>query len=240
MKTSMRMTEKVSRTIEVGLDVRSELARSAHLFRETMSSSGTLVVRLMSSPGAGKTSLLERTAEALAEKYRVGVLVGDIETQRDAIRLSRFAPSFQITTGGACHLEMPLVENGLKKLNAGTLDFLFVEDIGNLICPASHDLGEHLRVVLLSTTEGDDKPGKYPKAFRRSQVVVISKIDLLPYVPFDVEAAQDDARRVQSDLRFFHLSALQTTGVDAWIAYLLDERERLLQPVRAEARRSDA
>jgi hydrogenase nickel incorporation protein HypB len=144
-----------------------------------------------------------------------------VETERDAARLAPFAPSVQITTGGACHLELPLVQAALPSLGEDRLDFLFIEDIGNLICPASHDLGEHLRVIVLSTTEGDDKPGKYPKAFRSSQAVVISKADLLPYVPFCIERAQEDARLVQPKLTFFTLSALQGTGIAAWCEFLI-------------------
>lgn len=197
-------------------------------FRSRMQAAGTLVVRLISSPGAGKTSLLQQTARRLGAQYRIAILVGDIETDRDAERLAPFAPSLQITTGGACHLEMPLVDQALDRLNPGPIDFLFLEDIGNLICPASHDLGEHLRVLLLSTTEGDDKPGKYPKAFRTSQVVVITKMDLLPYVPFDVAAAENDARRVREDLQFLHVSSTTEEGMDAWVDFLLHVRNRHL------------
>ena len=212
------------KTITVGEDLQAARRVAAASFRAEMAAAGTLVVRLISSPGAGKTSLLQRTAQRLVPDYRIGILVGDIETERDAQRLAPFAPSLQITTGGACHLELPLVRPALQRLNAGKLDFLFLEDIGNLICPASHDLGEHLRVLLLSTTEGDDKPGKYPKAFRTSQVVLITKTDLLPYVPFDVQKAKLDARRVRDDLEFFQLSALQDQGVSEWVAYLVRYR----------------
>lgn len=230
------MSVKSNKTIHVGVDIRNAQLRAAEAFRQRMTEAGTFVVRLMSSPGSGKTTLLERTAESLANDYRIAVLVGDIETQRDAVRLAPYAPSHQITTGGACHLEMPLIEDGLAQLGTGSLEFLFVEDIGNLICPASHDLGEHLRVVLLSTTEGDDKPGKYPKAFRLSQAVVITKVDLLDYVPFDVTAAQEDARRIRGDLEFFQLSALRSQGMDAWLEYLISRRCHMLRhhPLGAE------
>ena len=139
---------------------------------------------------------------------------------RDAERLAPYAPSVQITTGGACHLELPLVERKLPELGAVDFDFLFIEDVGNLICPASHELGEHVRVILLSSPEGDDKPGKYPKAFRTSQVTVISKLDLLPYVPFSVERAMEDVRLVQPAMQFFPLCALSSEGLDAWCAFL--------------------
>lgn len=208
-------------SISLQQDLRSARQQAAAQFRQRMSQAGTLVVRLMSSPGAGKTTLLEQTAQRLVQQHRVGVLVGDVETERDAQRLARFAPSVQITTGGACHLELPLVLGALPKLGDRRFDFLFIEDVGNLICPASHELGEHLRVIVLSTTEGDDKPGKYPKAFRTSHAVVISKTDLLPYVPFSVDAAIADARLVQPELRFFTLSALRNDGLDAWCDFLL-------------------
>ena len=209
-------------------DIRAERLAAAAAFREAMTAQNTLVVRLLSSPGSGKTTLLERTAEKLTSEYSVGVLVGDVETHRDAERLAPYAPSLQITTGGACHLEIPLIENALPKLGQERFDFLFVEDIGNLICPASHDLGEHCRVILLSATEGDDKPGKYPKAFRTSQVLLISKTDLLPHVPFSVEQATADALRVQPDLKVMQVSSLAGEGVDAWCEFLVSERERLV------------
>jgi hydrogenase nickel incorporation protein HypB len=217
-----------SQTINVRKDLRAERHQAAEAFRQRMTEAGTYVVRLLSSPGAGKTTLLEKTAEKLARSYKVGILVGDVETERDAERLARYAPSIQITTGGACHLELPLIERALPKLGPSTWDFLFVEDIGNLICPASHELGEHLRVIVLSTTEGDDKPGKYPKAFRTSQAVVLSKTDLLPYVPFSLDKAKADARLVQPDLKFFALSAYRDEGVEDWCEFLRQQRETAL------------
>jgi hydrogenase nickel incorporation protein HypB len=218
-----------AQTISVNQDLRREQQAAAERFRCQMTQSGTFVVRLLSSPGSGKTTLLEKTAQRLGERHRLGILVGDVETQRDAERLAPFAPSVQITTGGACHLELPLVERAFTQLNSQPLDFLFLEDVGNLICPASHDLGEHLRVLVLSTTEGDDKPGKYPKAFRTSQVVVISKTDLLPYVPFSIQRAEDDARHVQPALRFFHVSALRGEGIAGWCDYLEARRSELVE-----------
>ncbi len=215
------------KTIEVKQDIRAKQLAAANAFRSRMTQQGTLVVRLLSSPGSGKTKLLEVTAKRLSQQYDVGVLVGDVETERDAERLAPYAPTVQITTGGACHLEIPLVERAFKDLPASDLDFLFIEDVGNLICPASHDLGEHLRVLLLSTTEGDDKPGKYPKAFRTSHVLVVSKTDLLPHVPFVVEQAEKDAHRVQPGLEIFRLSAQTGEGVEAWCNFLKTRKTRL-------------
>jgi hydrogenase nickel incorporation protein HypB len=217
------------RTVTVGKDVRAERQAMAEQFRKRMGDEGTLVVRLLSSPGAGKTTLLERTAERLGKEHSVGILVGDVETERDAERLAPYAPSVQITTGGACHLEIPLVTGALPRLGDRRFDFLFIEDVGNLICPASHDLGEHLRVILLSTTEGDDKPGKYPKAFRTGQVTLVTKTDLLPYVPFSPEAAEADARRIQPNLTFLRVSALTGEGVDDWCEFLRQSRKKLVK-----------
>jgi hydrogenase nickel incorporation protein HypB len=200
---------------------------SSEAFRRQCSASKTLVVNLVSSPGAGKTSLLEATARHWRDKHSMAVLVGDIATDRDAQRLAPLVEVVQMTTGGACHLEMPLVEQAFQKLNQRSLDFLFIENVGNLVCPASHDLGEHLRVVLLSVTEGDDKPAKYPKMFRTSQALVITKTDLLPYLRFSVEAAAMDARRIQPHIPLFPLSSLDGDGLPAWCQFLEEARRRI-------------
>jgi hydrogenase nickel incorporation protein HypB len=216
------------KTVEVKRDIRAEQLAAAAAFRARMTLQHTLVVRLLSSPGSGKTTLLQATAERLTQEYNVAVLVGDVETQRDAERLAPYAPTVQITTGGACHLEIPLVERAFQDLNRLELDFLFIEDIGNLICPASHDLGEHVRVLLLSTTEGDDKPGKYPKAFRTSSALLITKTDLLPYVPFVVAEAERDAHRIQPALEVIPLSAQTGQGRCECFSFLVARRETLL------------
>jgi hydrogenase nickel incorporation protein HypB len=214
--------------VDVKEDIRKRRFEAAQEMRQRFAAEQTLVVRLISSPGSGKTMLLEKTTALLNQDYRVGVLVGDIETERDAQRLSPYAPTVQITTGGACHLELNLVEKAHQKLNVSKLDFLFIEDIGNLICPASHDLGEHLRGILLSVTEGDDKPGKYPKAFRTSDFMVLSKLDLLPHLPFSVTAAIRDAHAIQPELKVFETSAMTPAGLTQWIDYLVQSRNRLI------------
>lgn len=218
----------ISRIITIERDVLHRSVADAQEFRHRLAVRGTLVVQLISSPGAGKTSLLETTARHWQGKLRMAVLVGDIATARDAERLASLTPVVQLTTGGACHLELPLVERGFAQLDELDLDFLFVEDVGNLVCPASFDLGHHRRVIVLSTTEGDDKPAKYPKAFRTSQALVINKIDLLPYVPFSVESAKADALSIQPQLEVFRLSALTGEGIAAWCGFLEQERSRLL------------
>lgn len=217
-------------TIEVGRDILAEKRAAAERFRTARADAGTLVVQLLSSPGSGKTALLQETARRLVPKWRVAVLVGDLATERDAQRLAPFAPAIQITTGGACHLEIPLVERAFARLPDTTLDFLFIEDVGNLVCPASHDVGQHLRVLLQSVTEGDDKAGKYPKAFRTADALIISKTDLLPHVPFSVQAAIADARLIRPGLPTFEICCLSGAGVAEWIAFLEESRRRLIGP----------
>ena len=218
-----------ARTIVVGRDVQALARQTADEFRRTMAGRGTFVVNLLSSPGAGKTTLLEATARRWSGSPSMAVLVGDLATDRDAVRLARYVPAVQLTTGGACHLELPLVERGLAQLPEARIDFLFIENIGNLVCPSSHDLGEHLRVIVLSATEGDDKPGKYPKAFRTSHAMVISKLDLLPHVPFSIDRAMDDARQIQPDLEIVTVASLRDEGVDAWGDLLKRHRREYLE-----------
>ncbi len=213
------------RSVSVGQSILAESASRAEEFRARMTEAGTFVVNLMSSPGSGKTSLLEATAQRLGDTYRLACLVGDIATNRDSDRLRRYMPAVQLTTGGACRLEPPLVEAGFQKLGLDQpADFLFIENVGNLVCPASFDLGEHMRIVVLAVTEGDDKPSKYPKAFRTSTACVLSKIDLLPYVPFQIDSAIADARSIRPDLEFFPLSAISGKGLDFWLNALIHYR----------------
>ena len=215
-------------TIHVNRDVKAALKLQASKMRHEFARRGTLVVNVLSSPGAGKTSLLEATARHWRNRHRMAVLVGDLATDRDAQRLAPFCPVEQLTTGGACHLEIPLVKRGLEKLGSNDFEFLFIENVGNLVCPASHDLAEHLRIVLLSVTEGDDKPGKYPKMFRTSDAIVISKVDLLPHVPFSVENAVADARVIQPELRDFSICSLTGDGIADWCRFLEESRERII------------
>jgi len=223
-----------TRTIPVNRDVQAHRKQQAAEQRDAFTRRGTFVVNLVSSPGAGKTSLLEATARYWGNSRRMAVLVGDLATERDAERLRPYVPVEQLTTGGACHLELSLIQQGLQRLPDDDYEFLFIENIGNLVCPASHDLAEHLRVALLSTTEGDDKPGKYPKMFRTSQAIVVSKTDLLPHVPFSVDAAVADARQIQPDLAAFSVCASTGEGIADWCRYLDHERERLFGSHMAE------
>ena len=217
-----------TQTIPVNKDVFSPAKQAALDLRAEFSRRGIFIVNIVSSPGAGKTSLLEATARYWNDRRKMSVLVGDLATDRDAQRLAPLAPTVQLTTGGACHLEMPLIQRGLDQLGPIDSEFLFIENIGNLVCPASHDLGEHLRVVVLSTTEGDDKPGKYPKMFRTSQVLVITKTDLLPYVPFSVDSAVADARLSQPDMQTVSVCARSGEGIAEWCGMLEAARNDML------------
>ncbi|MWJ28166.1 hydrogenase nickel incorporation protein HypB [Halomonas sp. ZH2S] len=190
--------------------------------REHFSSAGTLVLNLMSSPGAGKTALLEATLRTLQKHYRCAVLEGDLETELDAQRIRALdIPVIQITTGSACHLDAQLVHKALHGMNLAQIDLLFIENVGNLVCPASFDLGQHLNVVLLSVTEGDDKPAKYPVMFRTADLLVISKLDLLPHVgDFRVDRAENFLRALANPAPIISLSARSRAGLDEWLAWL--------------------
>ncbi len=216
------------KTIVLNHDIQADRRKAASDMRESLAKQGTFVINLVSSPGSGKTSLLEATCQHWGNRWKVGVLVGDLATDRDAKRLEPFVPVRQLTTGGACHLELTLVQRGLSELPSQRYDFLFIENVGNLVCPASHDLAEHLRVVLLSTTEGDDKPGKYPKMFRTSDLMVISKCDLLPYVPFSIQSVTDDARLIRADLDVLTVCSIRGEGIAAWCQYLEDRRQTMV------------
>jgi hydrogenase nickel incorporation protein HypB len=216
------------KTIAVNQDIQQDRKQQAEKLRRWFTERGTLVVNLVSSPGAGKTSLLEATARHFGPQHRMAVLVGDIATERDADRLRPLVPVQQLTTGGACHLELELVRRGLSNLPEDPVDFLFIENIGNLVCPASHDLAEHRRVVLISTTEGDDKPAKYPKMFRTSQAMLISKCDLLPHVPFSLDAVTEDARRVHGDIEVMPICSLSGDGIATWCDWLERQRAAIL------------
>jgi hydrogenase nickel incorporation protein HypB len=192
--------------------------------RERFRATGTLVANLISSPGSGKTTLLEASVARLKDRLRVAVIEGDIATERDADRLRRAGvPAHQILTGGACHLDARQVSRAMEESAFGSLDLLFIENVGNLICPTAYDLGEDLKVVLLSVVEGEDKPFKYPAIFARAEVTVISKLDLLPHVPFAIDEVIGQVRALRPGGRIVQLSARTGEGLDAWTA-LLEQR----------------
>jgi len=199
--------------------------RQAELNRERLDSHGVLTINLMSSPGSGKTALLEATIRKLNGALRIGVIEGDLETENDADRIRALGiPAHQITTGTACHLDAHLVEKGLDHLNLNDLDVLFIENVGNLVCPASFDLGHHRNVALLSVTEGDDKPAKYPVMFRAADLMLISKTDILPYIPeFSPERAVGCLRNLATKAPALRLSSKSGEGLDEWITWLHGE-----------------
>jgi len=195
--------------------------RVAGELRARFAAHGVLCLNLVSSPGAGKTSLLERTLEAFAPTQRVAVLTGDIQTDNDAIRLARFGfPTLQITTGGTCHLDARMIEKAISGWDLAELDVLLIENVGNLVCPASYDLGEAAKVVVLSVTEGEDKPLKYPAMFFRSALLILNKIDLLPYVPFSTVKARENAQKVHPGIAIIELSCLTGEGLSQWQGWL--------------------
>ncbi|MDH3871962.1 MAG: hydrogenase nickel incorporation protein HypB [Gammaproteobacteria bacterium] len=193
--------------------------------REHFERHGVLAVNLMSSPGAGKTSLLEATIDALRDELAIAVIEGDLETENDASRIRRHGvEAIQITTGSACHLDAHMVHDALHQLNLDGLDIVFIENVGNLVCPASFDLGQHRNVVLLSVPEGDDKPAKYPVMFRAADLVLLSKCDLLPLLDdFNPEAARRHLQNLANPAPVFELSAKSSAGMDHWLEWLRRE-----------------
>jgi hydrogenase nickel incorporation protein HypB len=210
------------RTIEVRERVMARNDELAAAVRERLHRAGVVALNLVSSPGSGKTSLLERTLDQLGEELDIAVVTGDVQTQNDADRLAcRTTRLVQaVVTGGACHLDALQVETALGSLDLERTRLLFIENVGNLVCPASWDLGEEAKVVVFSVTEGEDKPLKYPKMFQQSRYAVLNKIDLLPYLRFSVDEAVANARRVNPGLRFFFTSAASGEGMEEWYGFL--------------------
>jgi hydrogenase nickel incorporation protein HypB len=216
--------------------VLSENQRIADSLRERFATHQVLCINLVSSPGSGKTTLLERTLEGFPPETRVAVLTGDIQTERDAERLARFGfPVKQITTGGICHLDGRMIERGLADWPLEQLDLLLVENVGNLVCPSSYDLGEAAKVVVLSVTEGEEKPLKYPSMFFKSELLVLNKTDLLKYVPFDINAAKENARKIHPEIEIIEVSSLNRDGITEWFDWLNRKRHAFLEKVSTEA-----
>ncbi len=220
------------RLVEVRRNVLKRNDVVARALRENFREAGVTVVSLVSSPGSGKTAFLEKTLTLLQPRYRVAALVGDLATENDALRLARSgAKVSQITTGTLCHLEAEMVRGAVETWNLRELDFLFLENVGNLVCPSSYDLGEELRLVLLSVTEGEDKPLKYPTIFNSADVAVITKTDLAAAVEFDWPAAAANIQRVRPGMRVIQVSAKTGEGMDQWLAFL----EALRTPAQTRA-----
>jgi hydrogenase nickel incorporation protein HypB len=206
---------------------------AAHL-RSRYQECGTLCLNLVSSPGSGKTTLLEHTLESFDVDEKVAVLTGDLQTENDARRLAKSGfPVQQITTGTICHLDGRMIERALEQWSLSEIELLLIENVGNLVCPSSYDLGEEAKVVLLSVTEGEDKPLKYPSMFAKAELLVLTKIDLLPYVSFDMEQARANARRVHPGMEILELSCTTGEGFGRWMEWLNGRRRAMLAEHRA-------
>ncbi len=192
--------------------------------RNLLASKNVLMVNIISSPGAGKTTLLERTCEALASEFRIGIIEGDVTTDRDAQRLKKYnIPIVVINTEGGCHLDSHSISKVLDSFDTDNLDVLFVENVGNLICPSQFDLGETFKLALVSTTEGDDKPGKYPMLFREAKAVVLNKIDLIPYTNFNYNSFSSDLKKINGRILQFKVSCTRGDGLKEWNKWMAEQ-----------------
>jgi len=211
--------------ISVVRDILEANERIARQNRDLFTKNGLLVINLMSSPGAGKTSLLEKTIDNLKDNINIGVIEGDIQSTHDAERIaSKGIPAVQINTGGACHLDGNMIRDTFKEFDFKLMDLLVVENVGNLVCPAEFKLGEDYKIMILSVTEGDDKPSKYPLMFHESSVLLINKIDLLPYVDCSLEKIKADSLKINPDMTIFQISCKTGEGLEGWYNWL---RERV-------------
>lgn len=215
-------TSNGQQSITVLKSLLNENDQQAQHNRQHFNKHQVIAINLMSSPGAGKTALLEATIEQLQPDYNIAVIEGDLETENDAQRIrAKGVPAIQISTGSACHLDAHMVHDALHQLDLAALDIVFIENVGNLVCPASFDLGQHKNVVLLSTTEGDDKPAKYPVMFRAADLMLITKTDLLPLLEdFDPERAKDYLQKLANPVETIELSATKKIALSAWIDWL--------------------
>ena len=222
-----------TRIVEVRAKVMKQNDLLAHALRKRFEDSGVSVVGLVSSPGSGKTAFLEKLLGGLARDFRVAALVGDLATENDAARLKRATPNVrQITTGTICHLDAQMIERALEGWQLDALDFLFIENVGNLVCPSSYDLGERIRVALLSVTEGEDKPLKYPTIFNSSDVAIITKMDMAEAAEFDLAGARRNIESVRPGMRIFEVSAKTGFGMQQVFQFLRDQlaRSREIMP----------
>ena len=212
--------------IKVMQKVLEENTNRAMATIELLNKKKVTMLNLISSPGSGKTTLLEKTLEQLNGKYKFAVIEGDIETTRDAQRLQKFGiPLIVINTNGSCHLDSISIENALMELDLDNLDFIFVENVGNLVCPAEFDIGEDAKIALMSTPEGDDKPGKYPLLFREAKLIILNKMDILPYTNFNKDAFLDDVKKLNGEIPVIETSCTNGTGIDSWINWLEKQKK---------------
>jgi hydrogenase nickel incorporation protein HypB len=222
------------RLIEVRKNVLKRNDVVARALRDRFRAAGVFVVSLVSSPGSGKTAFLEKTLTQLRPNYRVAALVGDLATENDALRLARSqVPVKQITTGTVCHLEAAMVQSALEEWDLNQLDFLFIENVGNLVCPSSYDLGEDVRLVLISVTEGEDKPLKYPTIFNSADVAIVTKVDLAAAVEFSWETAYNNIQAVRPGMPVFRLSAKTGEGIEEYLGFLATRLRELRQVAAA-------
>jgi hydrogenase nickel incorporation protein HypB len=226
------MTENDMHKIPVGTDIMSANEETAAENREFFDANGIFVVNLMSAPGAGKTSVLEAMIRRLKDKYRIGVIEGDLVTTLDADRINALGvPAYQITTGSVCHLDAQMVHNSLHGFDVTNFDLLIIENVGNLVCPAEFNLGEHLKVMVFSTVEGAEKPKKYPLMFHEADAVILNKIDLLPYAGVSIEELEGNVRDVNPEAPIFPVSCRTEEGLDAWMTWFQSK----IAPVSAKS-----
>lgn len=213
----------LKKSIAIEKDVLFKNNDEAKSIRLLLHSKNIFAVNLMSSPGSGKTSILEKTIEKIGDKISISVIEGDQHTSNDADRISLLGiPSIQINTENGCHLEAKMVNYAIQELNPQANSLLFIENVGNLVCPGLFDIGEQLRVVVVSVTEGDDKPTKYKHMFREADVCIINKLDLLPYLPSQLSVLKSNIEKINPNIKLFEMSAFKETGIDKWCQYLLD------------------
>ena len=211
--------------VPVEKKVLNENQRIAEELRQRYAKRGTLCLNIISSPGSGKTTLLEKTLAGFSQQDKVAVLTGDLQTENDARRLARYGfPVQQIVTGTVCHLDGRMIERALEPWASTEIELLFIENVGNLVCPSSYDLGEEAKIVVLSVTEGEDKPLKYPSIFSKAALMIVTKVDLLPYVPFNLEEAKANARQVHPGIEIIELSCQTGQGFDRWQQWLTQRR----------------
>jgi hydrogenase nickel incorporation protein HypB len=212
----------MSKKIKVEKKVLSKNDELAAALRERLTEAKVVTLNLVSSPGSGKTSLLERTLATMNDSLEMALIAGDVQTETDAMRLEKAGGKIvrAITTGGACHLDANMVTKALEGIDLAGLDILFIENVGNLVCPSSFDLGEDMKVVVISTTEGDDKPLKYPAMFRKSSVLIINKLDLLAYSDFSLERVKENALNINPKLEVFEISCRTGEGLESWYRWL--------------------
>ena len=225
------MKDVISLKIKLQADVLNDLNAAATFNRNLFKKNKTVVINLMSSPGSGKTTLLEETVKRLADEFNIAVIEGDLATERDAERLRSLGiKTVQINTVGGCHLDARMIAKTIPEFNFELIDILFIENIGNLVCPSGYDLGQDYKVVVLSVPEGNDKIPKYPVMFRRTNLTIINKIDLLPYVAFNLEEAKKDLEQINPEAQLKSLSAKTGEGMDDWINWIKDGYRTCIKP----------